>query len=344
MNKKSVKIWLIVVASLTVALLAATIILWPTLWKKVDPDTIPGTVIFGSESDKINGYADVTLYGAKADDGKDDTAAFKKAAETGAGVYVPLGTFEIKETVTLRGQNFKGAGMDRTVLRFGGKGTIVDAKGAAVIEDMTLTFGENDIKGDETEGQQVAIKNSGMTGGAMIKAVRLINIGTGLYSPLEDVEMNAFTVESLIVQKFSYKAIQMKDAASTIFRTTRIGESLGEVDAAVSMTGSFTLDQISFFSTTCKYALELKDCESAIVNTVLFEGVAPTSGSLIKVENSAFTFRSAAVKTCTAQNLIALEDGAEGACSTGKVNLLWTDGKIAVDAQNKIPCDSSKSQ
>ena len=58
----NLKAILIIASSVLLVLAIATAILWPVLWKGADWDSIHPTLVFGSDSDKHNGYADVTLY------------------------------------------------------------------------------------------------------------------------------------------------------------------------------------------------------------------------------------------------------------------------------------------
>lgn len=345
MKKRALTIILIVQSVLLIAAIVATVLLWPSIWRLEDPDSVPATVILGTDSDVHNGYADVTLYGAVPDDGKDDTDAFINAAKTGAGVYVPLGIYDIKETVILRGQNLKGSGMDRTVIRFNGEGTIVKMKGAAMLDDITLTFAEGSITGNEAEGQQVAVFDEGITNGAMLRSVRVTNVGTGYYSSVDAPSDLTFTAESFIVDKFSHKAIQIKDAFATMFRTTKIGEAVGEVDAAVSLGGQFTLDLMTFSGTKCSYPIELNNCESAVINSLVFDSTTPTSGSFIKSVSSYFSMRAVTVKGSKASAVVSIEDTAEGGETVGNIISLWSNsGSIVTDAENRIKCDSIVSQ
>lgn len=339
------KALLIIASSVLLVLAIATAILWPVLWKGADWDSIHPTLVFGSDSDKHNGYADVTLYGAVADDGKDDTKAFIKAAETGAGIYVPLGTYDIKETVTLRGQNLKGSGIDRTVIRFNGEGTIVEMKGAATIDDITLSFADKYITGKEIAGEQVAIKDIGIVNGAMLRSVKAVNVGTGYYSAIDAATDLSFDVESLIVDKFTYKAIEIKDARSTTLRSINIGEANGEADSAVTLGGTFTLEAMVFSGTKCNYPIELTTCTSASVNSIVFDGVQAKSGSLFKSISSVFSMRTVTVKDSQATMLVEIEDTAEGGETIGNVISLWSNsGEIKTDAENKIKCDNNVSQ
>lgn len=343
-KQKLLLVILIVQAVILVAGIVAAVFLMPNIMLFDNSDKMPNTVVNGIDSDVHNGYADVTLYGAVADDGEDDTEAFINAAKTGANVYVPLGTFDIKETVNLKGQSLKGGGIDRSVIRFNGKGTITKLSGAAMIEDITLTFAEGTVSGDEIEGEQVAIYDDGITNGAMLRAVKAENVGTGYYSKVEAATNLSVSIESLIINKFSYKAIEIKDANATLLRTLNIGESIGKVDAAVSLCGSFTLESIAFNKTECNYPLEFLAADSAVVKSVVFNGVKAESGSLIKSVSSVLSIQVATVKETPANALIKIEDSAEQGETIGNIISFWSDSKMVIDTDNRINCDSNVSQ
>ncbi len=338
MNKKKLLTIILAIQSVVlVAAVVAALLLWPGLTGGKGFEPANTTEVNGTEGDKYNGFADVTLYGAKADDGKDDTAAFIKAAETGAGVYVPLGTFNIKKTVSLNGQHLKGAGIDGTVILFEKEGTMVKMQGAAIVEDITLSFAEGVVTGNETEGQQVALQDEGITAGAMLRSVKLSNVGTGYYSPGEKVQHHSFSVEAVVIDKFSFKAMQIKDAEATVIRTVTVGQALKAVDSALAVGGTFTAEAITFSGTKCAHPLELKDCPSAIINSVIFSGVEATSGSLVKSTNTSFSMKTVTAKGTKADTLVNAEE------SVGNVIMLWSDSGLKVDADGKIGCDRNIS-
>ena len=343
MKNKKLSIILVSLAVLLVGVVITTIILWPILWKNTDPDTIPTTIVFGTDSDKHNGYADVTLYGAVPNDGKDDTKAFIKAVNTAAGVYVPLGTFDINETVTLRGQNLKGAGIDRTIIRFNENGNIVEMKGASTIDDITLCFADEYITGNEKKGEQIAIKDCGITNGAMLRAVKVSNVGTGYFSD-KDIEVGtnmSFSFESVLIDKFSYKAIEIKDTKAVVLRSVRVSSAIGDIDTAVSLGGTFTLESFVFSDIECQYPIEFVKCKSAVCNSIIFEGVKAKSGKLIKSTSSVLSANTVTVTDSEAEFLVDIIDERENGETMGNILSLWSDSEnFKIDATDKIKCDS----
>ncbi len=345
MNKKVriLAIINIVQAVLLIAAIVTAIFILPDIMLFDNSDSLPAVVVQGSENDIYNGYADVTAYGAVADDEKDDTDAFIAAAKTGAGVYVPFGTFDIKNTVNLKGQNLKGAGLDRTVIRFNGEGTIVKLSGAALIDDLTLTF--NEVSGNEKEGEKVALLDDGLTMGSMIRSVKTVNVGTGFYAPNASKNDSVVTVESFIVDKFSYKAICIKKSNSMIFRAVNVREAIGDIDSAVTLGGSFTIETLHFSMTQAKFPLEIIGAQSAIVKGVLFDSVTAKSGSLLRCDSSTFSMQMVTVKGSKASNFVKIDDSADGSPSSGDIITLYSDsGILTVDEQNVIRCQNNISQ
>ncbi len=343
MNKKirTLTIINVALAVVLVAAIVATILVLPNIIN--GSGALSSDVFSGTEGDAHNGYADVTLYGAVADDGKDDTKAFMDAAKTGMGVYVPLGTFDIDETVVLKGQNLKGAGMDRSVIRFNGDGTIVEMTGAVLVDDITLTFKE--ISGKEKLGEKVAFLDNGLVNGAMLRSVKAINVGTGYYAPKAHKNDSSITFEGVVFDKFSYKAIEVKSAFSLILRTTFIKEAAGNVKVAATFGGSVIFESLCFNGTKADYALELTDAPAITFRTLLFNGVTANSKALIKMASTIFTADTVTVNESTASELIKIEDAEGDVATSGSIITLYSNsGALTVDAQSRIPCENNLSQ
>lgn len=344
MNKKIriLAIINIVQIVLLVAAIVATVFIMPDIMLFDNSDSLPAVVVQGTDSDIHNGYADVTAYGAIPDDDKDDTAAFLAAAKTGAGVYVPLGTFDIGKTINLKGQHLKGAGIDRTVIRYGKSDTIVNMSGAVIITDMTLTF--KNISANEKAGECVAICDKGVTNGALLRSIKLINVGTGLYAPDAAKNDNVLVVESLIIDKFSHKAIDIKAANSTLFRALFVKEAQGDVETAVTIGGNFTFDTVCFTKTQAQYMMCFDNAESAIVKTLLFDSATPKSGSFIQSKSSVLSLQTVTVNGSKAQSLVKIDDGDKRKTTGSVVTLIGDGGALTVDSENCIKCQNNLSQ
>lgn len=343
MNKKIriLAIINIIQVVLLIAAIVGAVIIMPDIMLFDNSDSLPAVVIQGSDSDVYNGYADVTAYGAIPDDGKDDTPAFLAAAKTGAGVYVPLGTFDINKTLNLKGQHLKGAGIDRTVIRYSDSGTIVNMSGAVIIDDITLTF--KDISGNEKSGECVALLDKGVTNGAIIRSVKLSNVGTGLYAPEVAKNDNVLEVEALVIDKFSHRAIDIKAANSALFRALYVKEASGDVDTAISIGGNFTFDTVCFTTTQAQYMLCFDNADSAVIKTALFDSVTPKTGSLIKSKSSILSLQTVTVKGSKAQSLIEIDDATRK--TTGNIiTLIGDSGTLTVNSENRIKCQNNLSQ
>lgn len=343
MNKKirTLTIVNVVLVVVLVATIVTAIFVLPNVIN--GSGNLPLGVINGTEGDAHNGYADVTLYGAVANDGKDDTKAFLKAAKTGAGVYVPLGTFDIDETVVLNDQNLKGAGMDRSVIRFNGEGTIVEMTGAVMVDDITLTFKE--ILGQEKVGEKVALLDKGLSNGAMLRSVKVVNVGTGYYAPKAHKNDSAITFESVVFDKFSHKAIEVKSAVSLILRTTFIKEAAGDVETAATFGGAVIFESVCFNGTKAQYPLELIDAPAITIKNLLFNGVTANSKTLIKMSSTIFTADMITVNDSAASELIKISDEKGSIATVGSIITVSSNsGALLVDAQSRIPCENNLSQ
>ncbi len=344
MNKKIriLAIINIVQIVLLIAAIVATVFIMPDIMLFDNSDSLPAVVIQGSDSDIHNGYADVTAYGAIPDDDKDDTSAFLAAAKTGAGVYVPLGTFDINKTVNLKGQHLKGAGMDRSVIRYSDSGTIVNISGAVLVTDITLTF--KDISGKEEAGECVALYDKGTKNGSTLRSVKLLNVGTGVYAPDAAKNDSVITVESLIIDKFSHKAIDIKAANSILFRALYIKEAIGDVDTAVTIGGNFTFDTVCFTTTQAQYMMCFDNADSAMIKTALFDSVTSKSGSIINSKSSILSLQTITVKGSKAESLVKIDDYDTRETTGNIITLSGDSGKLAVDSENRIKCQHNLSQ
>ncbi len=78
------------------------------------------TLTTGTGGGQPAGSLSVTSYGAVADDGRDDLAAFRAtvtaASQQGRSVWVPAGTFQLGDVWEVRGLEVRGAGRDHTTL------------------------------------------------------------------------------------------------------------------------------------------------------------------------------------------------------------------------------------
>ncbi len=302
---------------------------------------VPATVILGTELDKLSGYAQVTNYGAVANDGKDDTTAFKKALKTNASIYVPVGTYEIKDTLVLENLNLKGSGAGNTVIRFSSKEVAVSVSGRSVVEDITIEFSEKSITGKEKSGEKVAILDNGLTNGAMIRGVSFKNVGTGFLSNADSKGAFCTTIEAVTFDNYSYKAIEIKNALSTVIRSATVGKGSSKALIPVSLGGEASIESISFVDNECEYAIELKNASSAYLRNIVFNNTTAAKGFAL-CDSSRFTMQTVSVLSKNSGCLVSVNDVTnKNFASTGKVYLLYSNcGDMTVSSSDKISCDA----
>ncbi|MBO5358624.1 MAG: hypothetical protein J6A78_04810 [Clostridia bacterium] len=339
---KKVKLLLIVniiqIVLLIGSIIAAVIIL-PNVMLFSNKD-IPAVVVLGTDIDKQSGYAQVTSYGAVPNDGKDDTAAFKKALQTNASIYIPAGNYDIKETIDITDKSIKGCGAAKTVIRSSAKKNAISVSGNAVVEDLAIEFSEKTISGNEKSGERVAILDNGLSNGSMIRGVGFKNVGTGF---LSNKDKGAFctTIEAVTFENFSYKAIEIKNALSVVIRSATIGKSHSSKLVPVSLGGVVSVESISFNATECEYAIELKNTNSTYIKNVLFDNTTASKG-FIKCDSALFTLQTVSVLGKNSECLISVNDQANKNLATdGSVLMVYSDcGDITVCKDGKITCDT----
>lgn len=339
---KKVKLLLIVniiqIVLLIGSIIAAVIIL-PDVMLFSNKD-IPAVVVLGTDVDKQSGYAQVTSYGAVPNDDKDDTAAFKKALQTNASIYVPAGTYDIKETIELKDKSIKGISAAKTVIRSSAKKTAISVIGSVVVEDLTIEFSEKSISGHEKSGEKVAILDNGLSNGSMIRAVGFKNVGTGF---LSNRNKGAFctTIEAVTFENYSYKAIEIKNALSALIRSATVGKGSSAKLVPVSLCGVVAVENISFVDTECEYAIELTNTNSTYIENVLFDNTTASKG-FIKCDSAWFTLQTVSVLGKNSDCLISVDDKANKNIKTdGSVLMIYSNcGDVTVSKDGKITCDT----
>lgn len=224
-------------------------------------------IIVASELPKPTGYNQATLnirdYGAIPNDGKDDTAAFKGTLNAGEAVYVPPGVYEISEPLSVKSSILIGAGTDKTIIVANFKSTrlpIIWAGEKAHVRDLCIKYADECILGNEIAGERCGIittADRNLCRGAAISNVKIQNVGTGIYAPIEGIVSDeskesglAFSVtfESISVIDFSYRGIDMQSDHRTgnIYRNiylstgkyeANIGLYLGRVESESHISG-----------------------------------------------------------------------------------------------------------
>lgn len=135
------------------------------------------------------GFRSVTEFGAAADDGQDDTQAFKAAiaaaAAQGFGLWVPEGTFELSDgPLELKNVTVRGAGMWHTQLR--GEG-FMGVGNSVRVYDLAVDVG---VTGRRDELPEAAFDGAYGTGSA-IQNVWIEHAKAGIWTTLSgDLSLN----------------------------------------------------------------------------------------------------------------------------------------------------------
>ena len=185
-----------------------------------------------------DGFISVMAFGAKGDGKTDNTDAFKRAAQSSKGIFVPAGEFLISETVQFDSKVMMGAGVGKSVITFTGKDArkpIICAGSYASLRDLTLQFADGLVTGKEKEGDRTAILTGGVWAfqrGASLRRVELRNVGTGVFSPTFDNKIFSdnpsvkeactfsATFEDVTVRDFSFRGMDFSAPVRTgnVFR------------------------------------------------------------------------------------------------------------------------------
>ncbi len=193
------------------------------------------------------GHYNVCAFGAVPNDGKDDTAAFIAMGLEEKGIYVPAGIFEVNQTIELLDGALIGCGAEKSVIickTETDREPIIEAGGRCVIRDITIRYDDSCITGNELAGERVGIYTGQMEKtlkrGTSITNVKIENVGTGIYSPLQDIDkfkMEAVsfsvTYESVSVTDFTYRGFDMANETRTgnIYRNIYISTNGKEANA-----------------------------------------------------------------------------------------------------------------
>ncbi len=241
------------------------------------------------------GNYNICAFGAVPNDGKDDTAAFIAMGMKEKAIYVPAGEFEVSETIELLDSSLIGCGADKSVIVCKNKSDrdpIIEAGGRCVIRDITLRYDDTCITGKELAGERVGIYTGQMKKtlkrGTSITNVRLKNVGTGIYSPRQEIvkfEATAasfsVTYESVSVTDFVYRGFDMADETRTgnIYRNIYISTNGKEANAG------FYLQKLE---TECEIT-NLTVENSKLKSPVKFEQCEALSATSINIINTELT-------------------------------------------------------
>lgn len=327
-----------------IAAIVISAIIIPKIMIFDNSDSLPAVVVFGSESDKYSGYANVIFYGAVPDDGKDDTDAFIKALKTGASLYIPAGTYDVSKTIALKNQSIRGAGISLTTIRSAAKNdAIISASGSVTADDFTLCYAS--VDNNEGQGEKVAFLDKGMTASSMLRSIKITTVGTGFYSP-NSKGSPSVTLEAIEIEAYTYRAIEITDAFSTVIRAAMVSTGGKNNKTAVTLGGVFTIESLALKNISCEYPIEFKNAYSATIKSLVFSDTTATSDALIHIVSSSISAQAIAIQNSksAANVLIDTADISDGIKSVGTISVLYSDSAdLAVDYNNRFVCESMVS-
>lgn len=216
-------------------------------WKKWLVGVIALTLLAGvgavSAEPKANsycpdGFISVMVFGAKGDGKTDDTEAFKMAAQSSKGIFVPAGEFLISDSIKFDSKVMMGAGVGKSIITFTGtnkRKPIICAGSYSSLRDLTLQFADGLVTGSEKQGDRTAILTGGnwaFQRGASLRRVELRNVGTGIFAPTGDDKIHtdnpavkeagpfSATFEDVTVRDFSFRGMDFVTPVRTgnVFR------------------------------------------------------------------------------------------------------------------------------
>ena len=233
------------------------------------------------------GSYNVCAFGAVPNDGQDDTAAFIAMGSKEKAIYIPAGVFEVSETIELLDSSLIGCGAEKSVIickNESDRDPIIEAGGRCVIRDITIRYDDSCIKGNELAGERVGIYTGQMKKtlkrGTSITNVHIENVGTGVYSPKEEIvkfEMTAtafsVTFESVSVTDFVYRGFDMAAGTRTgnIYRNIYISSNGKEANAGFFLQERETeceITNLTIENSKLKSPVKFEVCEALSVSSI----------------------------------------------------------------------------
>ena len=262
--------------------------------------------------------ANVMVFGAKGDGITDDTMAIQSAIATGKNVYLPQGTYNISQTLTLNNQHMFGDGQNTTFINCSNSNTgavIVTLGALAFVHDLFLQFmntnGTSIVTGSETSGQRVAFLCDGGTyqlqRGGGVARVKVGECGTAFFNSTNSAtsifSCHFYDIEC---QNFSYAGFEFLSPARTgnIYQNLYLNSAKWpSITYAFCLAGEESecrIDQINIESMSCIQGMFLSGVRAASIGALHFEEcVLNTADSgLLQWRNSAGEISALTVYYC----------------------------------------------
>ncbi len=239
------------------------------------PSGSPGSSvpsISAGEYSAADGCVSVADFGAVPSDGKDDTEAFRRAAASGLGIYIPAGEYRLSGTVELNGQDVVGEGMAVTSIRATAGEALFRLSGNCRLTECRLSY---EAGGAAGRGEKTAVRLAAGEGGGLspsIKNVRFEGVGTAVF--VESGVTNGVRLEDLIVESFGYAGVVFDGAGhrGAILRGIALGPSLDGAVCGVELQGDegTLLEQVTLAGSRVEQGVRFDGSLGFSVKTVQF--------------------------------------------------------------------------
>lgn len=303
------------------------------------------------------GYWSVASFGAKPNDGVDDTMAFQYAMQAGKGVYVPAGEYTIKQSLTFFNANLFGAGSEKTIITADIPDTsqpIIQAGRSCHISGITIRYKKGLVTGEESSGQRVGILcgyKYSLQRGSTIQDVKIENVGTGVYSPTGNV-YGCFSVTfgNIAVTNFSYKGFDLVTGNRTgnVYKDITLQSDYPHVYSAFCFKNEESesdIEGLTVQNTKAQVPVMLDGARAFAADNIQFKNVSLTSpdSSLIVLHSSSGIVNNLTVSDCSLgdkQSLVGISFSSYGSFQTLSrftvgclklQNLKMTDGSLFFD-------------
>lgn len=203
-----------------------------------------------------DGYVSVINFGAIPSDNGDDTKAFRLAAESGYGIFVPAGEYRLSGTVELNGQDIVGEAQTVTVIRGTSDQTLFKLKGNCKLADLTVGYADGTAgRGKKTAVRIVSDNRYGLS--PSVKNVKFTQVGTAVF--VEKGKTNGIRLEDVSVDSFGYAGIVFDGSGSrnAILRGVYLTKALSGAAYGLELQRDegTLLEQITVESSSLKQAI-----------------------------------------------------------------------------------------
>lgn len=302
------------------------------------------TIIASAEDDKSisddGGFVNVDDYGALSDDGKDDYDAFVAALSTGKNLYIPNGTYHLSKTIVLDNRICKGTSSGYTCLKGLNKNIdepIMIAEGCSSVSDIYFSYDKNDITGNETMGERVALqigeKDKQLNCGSALRNLYFDKVGTAIYCPT-DSSCSGVLFETIEVVAYSYRGFDMQgenrlnNTYSNVYINTTTTQP--NISSGFALEGSeigAVVNQLNIEHDYCKYPIIFRNVKGLNVSAIHIEGVCINQsdmGYIYSENTSGYIANLTAIFTYIAyenNSLICFGNGNNDSLIIGCINL-----------------------